>query len=303
MAVSYNGLWKQLEIKNMSPKDLVTHCNFSPNIITKMRQGEYIPLIAIDRICALLGCDYGDVISRRMDNRALPPIANEEEYLYAMEKIREALKFYMREFNQSVYQIHEGSSLSVNTLKSFLNGKPIHSLSYLKLLQLGEPFTIILDKKLEEFNRDRFGTSRVEVREFEQNKIMKVSYVIYINLIRQIPEGRLTRSEDIAAYVAKKMGVSSVEFEITQKIIVWKNLPNLREHIPYWREVSKLGRLQDTLHCSKALQEVMLKKEGHTILQCKGNGFSLKVENYKDYLFDFDKELKVSFDRLKSMDF
>lgn len=243
------------------------------------------------------------MISRRMDNRALPPIANEEEYLYAMEKIREALKFYMREFNQSVYQIHEGSSLSVNTLKSFLNGKPVHSLSYLKLLQLGEPFTIILDKKLEEFNRDRFGTSRVEVREFEQNKIMKVSYVIYINLIRQIPEGRLTRSEDIAAYVAKKMGVSSVEFEITQKIIVWKNLPNLREHIPYWREVSKLGRLQDTLHCSKALQEVMLKKEGHTISRCKGNGISLKVENYKDYLFDFDKELKVSFDRLKSMDF
>lgn len=302
MAISYNGLWKQLERKKMTPNDLVKHCCFAPNIITTMRQGEYVSLIVIDRICALLGCDYGDIISRRIDNRALPPIANEKEYLEAMEKIRQALKKYMREYNQAVSQVHNKSSLAVNTIKSFLAGKPIHSLSYWKLLQIGEPFTSILDEKLEEFNQERFGIRRVEVRKFPQKNIMKVSYALYINLIRQIPEGRLTRSEDIVAFISKIIGVESVEFTQDVEVTMWKNSPKLWGKVPYWREVSKMGCLQDTLNCSKATQGILLKQEGHMLFERKANGISLMVKNYKDYLFDFDKELKVDFDDLNRME-
>lgn len=63
-----------------------------------------------------------------------------------------------------------------------------------------------------------------------------------------------------------------------------------------------MGCLQDTLNCSKEAQEIMLKQEGHTILERKANGISLMVKNYKDYLFDFDKELKVDFESLNRKD-
>lgn len=93
-----------------------------------------------------------------------------------------------------------------NTLTIFaLNNFIIFPLSYWKLLQIGEPFTSILDEKLEEFNKERFGVRRVEVRKFPQKNIMKVSYLLYINLIRKIPEGRLTRSEDIVGFISKKI--------------------------------------------------------------------------------------------------
>ena len=46
----------------------------------------------------------------------------------------------------------------------------------------------------------------------------------------------------------------------------------------------------------------MLQKEGHTVLPCGPRKASLKVEGYQELLFDFEKELKIDFDRLKRMD-
>ena len=112
----------------------------------------------------------------------------------------------------------------------------------------------------------------------------------------------MTRQVDIEAYVAKQLNAKYIEFKINNKIIVWKNLPNFSETIPYWREVSKIGYLQDTLNCSKIRQEYMLQQEGHKIVPCGARKASLKVENYENYLFDFEKELKIDFNRLKRMD-
>lgn len=301
MAISYNKLWILMEKKKITQKDLSTRCCFPPNVITRMRQGEYVSLETIDKICDFLGCDYGDIITRRKDNGALPPINSEEDYLNAMEKIRSALKIYMRECEQSVSDIHEVTSLSVNTIKGFLNGNIISSLSYWKLLKLGDIFAIILNKKLNELKTE--SKTREETEEiFMQKEIVGVSYAVYINLIRQVPEGRLTRREDIEAYVAKQLNAKYIEFQIKNKIIVWKNLPGFSERIPYWREVSKIGYLQDTGNCSKIRQEYMLQQEGHNIVPCGAKKASLKVENYENYLFDFEKELRIDFETLKIMD-
>jgi len=302
MAISYNKLWQLMEEKNITQKDLSLRCSFPPNVITRMRQGEYVSLEMLDKICDFLGCDYGDIITRRKDDVALPPITCEEDYLNAMDKVRSALKIYMRECEQSISDIHEITSLSVNTIKGFLNGNIISSLSYWKLLKLGDIFAIILNKKLNELKMESRSRQETDAMTFMQKEIVVVSYAVYINLIRQVPQGRLTRREDIEAYVAKQLNAKYIDFQIKNKIIVWKNLPGFRETIPYWREVSKIGYLQDTLNCSKIRQEYMLQQEGYKILPCGARKASLKVENYENYLFDFEKELKIDFDRLKSMD-
>lgn len=105
----------------------------------------------------------------------------------------------------------------------------------------------------------------------------------YIDLLCKVPAGRITRLVDIEHYLEKRYNVSHVQIEFAV------NFANpLWEGIPLWREVSTRGMLQDTRHCSRDSQESLLRNEGHTIVKCGAHQRSLKVENYKDYLFDFD---------------
>ena len=62
MAVSYNRLWKLLIDKKMSKADLRKISGVSPNTMTKLRRDEPVMLNVLDKICAALGCDYGDIM-------------------------------------------------------------------------------------------------------------------------------------------------------------------------------------------------------------------------------------------------
>lgn len=67
-----------------------------------------------------------------------------------------------------------------------------------------------------------------------------------------------------------------------------KGLMSMILSLPEGWHYSTRGMLQDTRHCSRDRQEEMLRKEGHSIVPCGASQRSLKVENYKDHLFDFD---------------
>ena len=62
MAVSYNRLWKLLIDKKMSKADLRKVSGVSPNTMTKLRRDEPVMLNVLDKICAALGCNYGDIM-------------------------------------------------------------------------------------------------------------------------------------------------------------------------------------------------------------------------------------------------
>ena len=117
------------------------------------------------------------------------------------------------------------------------------------------------------------------------NPAKSVSMQEYIDLLCKVPAGRITRLVDIELYLEKRYNVPHVQIEFAV------NFANpLWEGIPLWREVSTRGMLQNTRHCSRDNQESILRKEGHTIVKCGAHQRSLKVENYKDYLFDFDSQ-------------
>ena len=62
MAVTYNRLWKLLIDRKLSRSQLRKEANSSPNTMTKLNKDEMVALAVLDRICNVLGVDYGDIM-------------------------------------------------------------------------------------------------------------------------------------------------------------------------------------------------------------------------------------------------
>ena len=102
----------------------------------------------------------------------------------------------------------------------------------------------------------------------------------YIGLICQVPEGRITRNEEIEGFLARKHSVERVK-------IVFSSIKDnpLWEGIPWWRLVSSRGMLYDQMFHDREEQKNMLEKDGLKIVPCGAHGKSLKVDNYKELIF------------------
>lgn len=62
MAISYNKLWKLLVDKKMSKADLRKAAGIAPNTMTRLRRDEEVTLAVLNRICAALDVNIGDVM-------------------------------------------------------------------------------------------------------------------------------------------------------------------------------------------------------------------------------------------------
>lgn len=63
MGLSYNKLWKLLVDKKMSKADLRRAIDIAPNTMTKMRKDKVISMAVLIKICDVLDCDFGDIVS------------------------------------------------------------------------------------------------------------------------------------------------------------------------------------------------------------------------------------------------
>ena len=63
MSVSYNGLWKLMIDKKLNKKDLMKKLGISSATIAKMSKGENVSMEVLQKICGLLECNIGDVVS------------------------------------------------------------------------------------------------------------------------------------------------------------------------------------------------------------------------------------------------
>lgn len=71
MSVSYNKLWKMLIDQKMSHIELQRAAEVAPNTMTKMRRDEPVNLAILDRICQVLGCDFGDIVEHLDDSETV----------------------------------------------------------------------------------------------------------------------------------------------------------------------------------------------------------------------------------------
>ena len=62
MGISYKPLWKLLIDKGLKKTDLVSMANLSPTTVAKLSKNKSIDGTTLERICAALQCQPGDVI-------------------------------------------------------------------------------------------------------------------------------------------------------------------------------------------------------------------------------------------------
>lgn len=114
----------------------------------------------------------------------------------------------------------------------------------------------------------------------------EINYSEYIELLRRVPSGKITRHEDITKYLAKKYNVPRVEIVGQRPLQAAFN-----KEYPYWRVVTSRGFLcEDRFLHTVEEQKILLEAEGHTVIFGGARGKSLKVENYTAVLYDFDEK-------------
>lgn len=63
MAANYNKLWKILIDRKLKRTDLRELAGISTTTVAKLGKDEYVSMECMDRICAALKCDIGDIMS------------------------------------------------------------------------------------------------------------------------------------------------------------------------------------------------------------------------------------------------
>ena len=70
MAISYNKLWKLLVDRKMSKADLRKAAGIAPNTMTRLRRDKEVTLTVLNKICAVLGADIGDIMEFLPEEKA-----------------------------------------------------------------------------------------------------------------------------------------------------------------------------------------------------------------------------------------
>ena len=60
--VSYNRLWKLLIDKNMSVAEMRRAADIAPNTVTRMKKDQEVTMSVLEKICAVLDADFGDIV-------------------------------------------------------------------------------------------------------------------------------------------------------------------------------------------------------------------------------------------------
>ena len=63
MAFDYSGLWDVLKDKNMLREELRIKVGMSSATLAKLGKNEIVSMDVLGRICEVLKCDVGDIVS------------------------------------------------------------------------------------------------------------------------------------------------------------------------------------------------------------------------------------------------
>ncbi|MBO6167692.1 MAG: helix-turn-helix transcriptional regulator [Kiritimatiellae bacterium] len=63
MATNYNNLWKKLIDKGMSKTDLRMAAGMSSGTLARLSKCEPVETTTLEKICKVLECDIGDIVS------------------------------------------------------------------------------------------------------------------------------------------------------------------------------------------------------------------------------------------------
>ena len=146
------------------------------------------------------------------------------------------------------------------------------------ILHNGLPFDINLPSGV----TTPYENNKMTVTHIPAKPSKTVSVELYLKLLCCVPAGKVTRYDDIISFLQKLYQIDIVKLDYDPHAYMYYD-----ESIPYWRELSTRGQLEDKAVMTHEKQQQKLEEEGFSIIPCGAYKRSLKVENYKDYLFDF----------------
>ena len=144
MAVYFYKLFDKIAELNITQKELMQRIGSSSATLAKMRNNQSVSLDVIVRICDELKCDIGDVVTCIPQQTDVDVKNNNYDRLNSI--TRTVLNEYMDLNGLSVGDVARITSLSINTVKSFINGNNMSAASHAKLLRLGEQYNQSLGK-------------------------------------------------------------------------------------------------------------------------------------------------------------
>ena len=104
----------------------------------------------------------------------------------------------------------------------------------------------------------------------------------YMDLMRQIPAGKVVTAKTVEAFFKKKYNVEVIVIEVQGSF-----LEEQKMSYPFWRELSANGQLYATTRFkNRDQQKRLLEQDGLEIIPCGARNASLKVKDYKAHLFD-----------------
>lgn len=132
------------------------------------------------------------------------------------------------------------------------------------------------------------------VQHIPEGSSVDLSEEVLYYLLMQVPYGRLTRRDDMTAFLAKLFHVHHIEIVHTHlhRFIDPDYIEKIIDFIPRHREIGTRGHLQG------APDSTQLVQEGHEIVPDKRKGYSPTVKDYKKYLFDFSTEATIHIEDL-----
>ena len=68
MGLSYKKLWVKIAEQEMTKADLRKKANFSPATLTKLNKNDLVAMSVLIKICEILKCDIGDIVSVKRDD-------------------------------------------------------------------------------------------------------------------------------------------------------------------------------------------------------------------------------------------
>ena len=60
--ISYNKLWKLLIDKKITVAEMRKIADIAPNTVTRMKKDQEVTMIVLEKICAALDADFGDIV-------------------------------------------------------------------------------------------------------------------------------------------------------------------------------------------------------------------------------------------------
>ena len=127
-------------------------------------------------------------------------------------------------------------------------------------------------------------TDLKSIERFGGTRMLIAPPLEYDEVMRKVPRGKVTTSDRIRSYLAKKHG-ADFTCQLTAGIFIniAANASEERgaDKIPYWRTLKKDGELNEKYPGGTEAQKALLEEEGHVIVK-KGKRYFVK---------DFEKKL------------